>query len=263
MAQKKTSYQPPSYLKKCFPSTVYGIEQGDMVQSSRQEAFVNSFLLSTSPKRFLSYCPTDSIAVKLARFLINIISNNIFPLNKDGRFNDSFYRHCQEAFSSDPLTDEITDCTLADIYMRQIVSMLRASSIIYNDNGIMRVQETELSMPQLYTRLFSAFWNDLEWDEIFPSEPLLAKDLKRNRYFLIDITLKHDGKISVEKVANEFFELTGFSRQGDLFSISFLDFYFFTWLNHFDIIRYCESAADVPVQFEVTEKGRKFIRIAT
>lgn len=229
-------------------------------ESLHNDSLVNTFLLSTSSTRFASICPADCCAVRLAEFIIVTVQENIFPIDGDGRFSEGFYRLCMSRADECGLSEEIGDRDLVEIYLKQTVVMLRAAGILENDKRIARITEQDLSRHRLYSLLFQAFWNDVGWEDIFPSDKEMAVELKRNRYFLADLILKQS-IVQLGSIANEFFELTGFSGRNDLFAISFLDFYFFTWLKNFGIIRYLESDCSAPVSIQVTERGRKFMKL--
>ena len=111
----------------------------------------------------------------------------------------------------------------------------------------------------MFYRLFNAFWNLVRWEDIFPSDPESARELKITRNILKDLVLRHYGAVSLNDIANEFFDMTGFSTPNDLLVISFLDFYFFTWLRHFGMIRYSNGTEIAPVRITVTDTGRTFL----
>lgn len=232
------------------------------IQNPYQLNVRSSYLLSAAPVRLSMFCVEDCFALRLAQFLIDVINSRPFPLNPDGRFQDSFYHHCMSELEKTTLVSEIDDAELLIIYMKQIIIVMRAAGILCNEEGMAGITDSVPSTPSLYAKLFTAFWNDVEWDEIFTSSGELARELKKSRYILMDLTLKRPSAAFIEDLANDFFEMTGLSRCGDLFSISFLDFYFFTWLKHFGIIHYQSSGDFAPVSIEVTEKGRLIMKAA-
>ena len=58
---------------------------------------------------------------------------------------------------------------------------------------------------------------------------------------------------------NYFFQKTGLGRLNDNYAISFIDFYFFTWLSHFGIVNYIEGDETDPVVIELTSHGKLFL----
>jgi hypothetical protein len=90
--------------------------------------------------------------------------------------------------------------------------------------------------------------------------PDAACDLMKNKNLMVDLILKNKNKFRIANISNKFSSLTGISKPNDLFFISFLDFYFFTWLSHFGIIRYLNGADTEPVEIELTEHGRRILK---
>jgi hypothetical protein len=262
MANNTFTPDPRRLSRRAAPPITYGADQQNTKDCQTPRNIASSYLLSASHSRLSSLCDTGCFAVRLAEFIIETIGGNIFPVNDEGRFHDGFYRFIMKSIKTAPLAAEIEDRDLLLIYIKQSVAILRKARIIQNEDGVARIGERPVSGFAMYARLFTAFWNDLEWEEIFSSDTSLAMDLKRNRYILMDLTLSHSGPVNLETLANDFFDFTGFSRLGDLFSISFLDFYFYTWLRHFGIVEYSAPRDDAPVSITVTDRGRKLLKAA-
>ncbi|MCU0846527.1 MAG: hypothetical protein MUD12_01410 [Spirochaetes bacterium] len=196
-------------------------------------------------------------AVKLARLIISQISGKKVKLSKNGLFQKSFFEKCLSLVKSEDLSDS-DDEEIMMIYIKQCLCMLMACGLV---NGSGRYAFIDQMMPEstLYPVLFRSFWNDSNWAVIFPSDPDAANDLKESRNILADIILHRTGPSSINEIANEFFELTGFSSRNNLFMISFLDFYFFTWLKHFGLLKYSSATPKSPVSIQLTACGRKML----
>ncbi|OHD71618.1 MAG: hypothetical protein A2W19_15240 [Spirochaetes bacterium RBG_16_49_21] len=200
-------------------------------------------------------------AVRLALLLIDVISKGRFPVTKSGCFKKKFYNQCMNKASEDQLLDTIDDHELFIIYTKQCLHLLRLSGILRQSGGYAMISDAGISGNSVYFRLFTAFWDKADWEIIFPSDVDSARELKINRNILKDLILKNYGKTRLDRVANEFFDMTGFACCNDLIMISFLDFYFFTWLKHFNMILYTDGTAHAPVCIAVTDVGRKILNL--
>ncbi len=196
-------------------------------------------------------------AIKLSMFLIDRINNNPVCLLKNNHLDEEFYIHCLNSFGESNFLD-INDADLLMIYINQLIIILQNSNIINNSRGIATIKEPIPTYNQLYLKLFSTFWNKVSWEEIFQSMPEVAKELKKNRNILIDLMMLQEDKFRIDIIANEFLQITDLGNMNDLYLISFLDFYFFTWLRHFGIINYENGTESDPVMIEFTEYGRRF-----
>ena len=228
--------------------------------SIASDTIATSFLVKPSSKRLQQSFPIDCFAIRLAQFLITTIKDNIFQLKKDDSFKDGFYKHCLKQIKNDDLINEIEDTELLEIYIKQTIVLLQESDFITAVNNVAKISQNNIKDHDLYFSLFGVFWNTVSWERIFPSDEILAQELKKSRYILIDLLLKNQKSIEISTLSNEFFELTGISSNDDLFTISFLDFYFFTWLKHFGIITYSMESAFTPVLIGATDKGRNLIK---
>jgi hypothetical protein len=192
-------------------------------------------------------------ALRLALFLIETISGS-------GALGRNFYRYCMESSVAAELAEEIGDPELLVIYIKQCLHLLKASGIVRQTGSRATVDTTATSHRSLYFRLFNAFWNRSRWEEIFPSDASSARALSESKNILKDLLVRHEGAVRLDRVANEFFDMTGFCNKNDLFMISFLDFYFFTWLKHFGMIRYSAGQESAPVHITVTGAGKKILK---
>jgi len=201
----------------------------------------------------------DCFALLLAKMILSVISENNYFLTTQGTLTGEFYKVCLERSMQSGLIHSINDTELMIIYIKQMVLLLhRARLIILSETSVRIVNSIDHSY-KLYMKIFKTFWNKSSWGSLFPSYPSAARELKKNRSLLKDILLASGESAEIERISNEFFELTGFCRKNDLLMISFLDFYFFTWLKHFGIIRYCHSGPDSTVSISLTPAGRKIL----
>jgi hypothetical protein len=206
----------------------------------------------------------NCFAVRLALFLIDLISNSALPAARSGGLKKNFFRQCLEKAAEEHLFKEIDDQELLIIYIKQCLHLLQISGILKkSDKRAFIIDDVILSGKSLYYKLFKAFWVDAEWEVIFPSDIETARDLKINKNILKDLLLKNYGKTRLDKVANEFFDMTGFTSCNDLVMISFLDFYFFTWLKHFNLVLYYDDSLYAPVYISVTDSGRKILNLVS
>jgi hypothetical protein len=196
-------------------------------------------------------------AVRLALFLVETISSKTFTLNAKGCFSRGFYRYCLESATRAGLADEINDPELMIIYIKQCLRLMDSTGILSRKGRRARINTGETSSATIYHRLFNAFWNATPWEDLFPSDTESARELKIVRGILKDLLLRRHGAVNLGSMANEFFEMTGFGNRNCLFKISFLDFYFFTWLSHFGMVRYLTEGDLAPVRIIVTDSGRK------
>ncbi len=164
-----------------------------------------------------------------------------------------------ERAAEEGLSDEINDDEILLIGIKQCLIMMSAAGIIKNEEDRADIDRDGLSDKNIHQRLFNAFWNLAPWEELFPSDPEAARELCREKNILKDLLARHAGAVSLDAVANEFFEMTGFTSPGDLEMISFLDFYFFAWLERFGLIRYITGRLHDPVRITVTDIGRNLL----
>jgi hypothetical protein len=210
----------------------------------------------TTPDVDISGC----FATRLALFLIETISTGAYTLTRKGSFGKNFFTYCIESAAAAGLADETGDPELLIIYIKQCLHLLRAGGIVGRNGSRATVDAAATSDRTVYFRLFNAFWNRCRWEDIFPSDTASARALNESKNILKDLLVRHEGAVRLDSVANEFFDLTGFCNKNDLFMISFLDFYFFTWLKHFGMIRYTAGQETTPVRISVTGTGKKILK---
>jgi hypothetical protein len=199
-------------------------------------------------------------ATRLAFFLIETISKSDGILTKSGSFGKNFYNYCIESATAAEMAEEIGDPELLMIYIKQCLHLLKASGIVGQSGSRATVDTAATSHRTVYFRLFNAYWNRCRWEDIFPSDTVSARALNESRNILKDLLVRHEGAVRMDSVANEFFDMTGFCNKNNLFMISFLDFYFFTWLKHFGMIRYTAGHETTPVRISVTGTGKKILK---
>jgi hypothetical protein len=239
-------------VRKCYESVL----EADHRQPVRNfKVFLQSRDSYLSPESMNS-----CFAVKICVFLVRCVAENLYRFTADGCLESGFYEYCMEKLVDSGIPGEVEDAETLLIHLKQAVIMLRSAGVIENASGCAVIAESLPDADHLYAFLFTAFWNRTKWDEIFPSIPGAAKELKRNRNILIDLILRKRGAFTIDTAAAEFFEMTGFGRRNDIYLVSFLDFYFFTWLRHFGLVSFRERSDSDPVQAYITPIGRSFLR---
>ncbi|MCX7678525.1 MAG: hypothetical protein N2316_04840 [Spirochaetes bacterium] len=196
------------------------------------------------------------VAVNIARHLIEELRAFFKGKITKKPFGSYFYSHCLSRFRKYDAFSQIEDGELWEIYFKQMGHLIRETSIIEEDIAIN--SDHESSIANLFSELFIAFWGKVPWEEIFPSNPAAARELSKIKSILIDLLVQQKGKFNIRNLANEFFSLTGFSDLNDMYMISFLDFYFFTWLSHFGILAYCRPIPEVCLK--ITPFGKEFLK---
>ena len=201
----------------------------------------------------------DTFVIRLFKFLCCFVNDHYFPL-KNRYFDNEFYEYCKESLIDSGIADEIVDTDLIIIYLKQLIIIMKHSNILQNYRGIARVKMETVSYNSIFLMLFYSFWNNVQWEEIFPSLPNAAKALKKNRQLMIELMINQTDIFRIDCLTNEFFVNISFTGVRDIYLISFLDFYFFTWLKFFGITRYLVGSSDEPVKVELTEYGRIFLQ---
>lgn len=203
---------------------------------------------------------TNSFVAGLFNFITGIIEKHNFELDSHNCFNNSFYEFCLNKISKINNFSDDNDTDLLIIYLKQFVTILKSAGILKNQDGkavIIRNSDFNIS---IYNALFLSYWNKVKWEKIFPSMPDAARELKKNRSILVDLMINRSGNFSIQEIVNDFFEFTGFGKKDDLILISFFDFYFFTWLKHFGLVKYISGGSTEPVLICLSEFGRIFFK---
>lgn len=176
-------------------------------------------------------------------------------------WTEDFSETCLKSFSLKSFPGEAADRELLLIAIKQSLAIIRKTSLFTENGNAFGAAGRECSVFSLYIDLLSAFWEKVSWEEIFPSNPEAAREIQRNRHILIDLVAHAEDVFKLDDIANQFFDMTGFGRINDLFLISFLDFYFFTWLSHFGIVKYLSGDDHEAVRLEKTPQGQELLRI--
>ncbi len=151
----------------------------------------------------------------------------------------------------------IDDRELLIIYLKQLSLILKKISVFLTPS--IKKRNCIIGNYKLYQLILDTFWNNINWQDIFPSMPSIAKRLKEKRKIMIELILQQKPKFRIDKISNEFFSKIDSSRINNLLAISFLDFYFFTWLSHFGILKYIYGKDSNPVMVEITQHGCKIL----
>ena len=204
--------------------------------------------------------PYGSFALRLARFIMQLIAENTFHIGRGGSFNRAFYGICEKKAVSCGLLDEIGDREIFIIHIKQCLHILEAAGIISRKGKHASIRSFQDDDQTLFPRLFHSFWNITPWETIFPSDVQAARDLQERRSFLKDAILMNRGTVRIDHIANTFFDMTGFSSPGNLFTISFIDFYPLTWLKHFGLLQYYTGLPCEPVRVALTKAGTTILR---
>ena len=215
-------------------------------------------LSSNGHPLMLDYAMPHTFVVTLAKIIINNL-NSIKESCKNG-FPDSFYDLCVTQLYSESAFDKSIDNEMCIIYLKQCKSLLLHGQVFTVSKGKIIINDNEISDSDLYLKLYYSFWDKVPWEDIFPSDENAAKELQYNKNILIDLLVKSENSIEVDRIANDFIELTGISYKNDLFMISFIDFYFFTWMKHFGILSYSDKNEPL-VTIHLTENGKKLLRL--
>ncbi len=196
----------------------------------------------------------ECVAMKIARQVLSALQLRSCEISVNGSFGSSFYRYCLSRIKKSNIISQIKDLEVLEIHLKQMGHLIRKTEI-FAKNALKGAHNGNISA--LHSDLFLAFWERVQWEEIFPSNPAASRELSQCKSILIDIIARQKGTFALREIANEFFALTGFSKPDDIFMISFLDFYFFTWLSHFGILDYCRPVPEV--RMKVTPFGREFL----
>ncbi|MCL2026764.1 MAG: hypothetical protein FWG92_08175, partial [Leptospirales bacterium] len=196
-------------------------------------------------------------AFRLADFMINFSGSKKYALSKENGLSESFYRKCLEAARNAGEAADVSNDGILIISMKQMMHILRSAGIAKIENGKAFMEQRLMSGQALYFLILDAFWNTVKWQDIFPSDVEAADSLMRDRAVMTDIMLRREGKMEINDLTNEFFDMTGFAAVNDIHAISFIDFYMFFWLKNFNIINYHNMGEKIFV--EITDIGKKLL----
>ena len=209
---------------------------------------------SIIPAKHIKHCT----AIKLSTILIEIFSKQSLNTNF---FKDETVHRCIKRAEKAGILKHIDDIEMLIIYIQQMQAIIKESGITELTNDALNTLKDRQSYGNQYIKLFRAFWNKVRWEDIFLSMPEFAAKLQERKGAMLEILQKKNGQFRLDSAANEFLRSTGLGRENDIYLISFLDFYFFTWLSHFGLVNYVDGKDNEPVMIEVTEHGRKFLEL--
>jgi hypothetical protein len=219
---------------------------------------ISQFYESISQSGLVTRNSYDCFALRLARLILSILQDEKNCSVSDGALDEAFYSACIEEAAHEGMLALVKDRELLLIYIKQMVLLLRNAGII-SLKKVRAVANKSYENSFLFlVDLFDSFWNKSPWRKLFPSDPEAAAKLKTLRTMLKEIILSAENRTDIEKLSNDFFNLTGFASENDLFMISFLDFYVFTWLKHFGLVHYFVSGKNSAVSIELTNTGKIF-----
>lgn len=135
----------------------------------------------------------------------------------------------------------INDPEVLIIHLKQVSEILRKSKLIVNLDGLIKPVSEKITTQKLFHGMLSAFWNNVVWEDIFPSSPELAKTIHENRSVILEMLNENRLETKTEDFSGDFFELTGISNRDDSFNLSFFEFYVTSWLRNFGIIQMDET----------------------
>jgi len=242
-------------LKRCY-SNAWLVKDAFLLIDNAETTSLYDIKNIIKDEDYLKNC----LAIQLASFVIDFINKSSFKLLSGNRFEDKFYSHCLEKLLNSVEFSSTGDIEILTINLKQLVIILRYSSLFKKKNNIARFESDTIKIRDIYISLFSSFWNRVPWQKIFPSIPEAARELKRNRGIMVDIIQNAGSRFTIVDISNEFFDITGFGEKDDFMLISFLDFYFFSWIVHFGIIRYIDGNESDEVSLELTDHGTHFLK---
>src|SRR4030042_1708336 len=83
--------------------------------------------------------------------------------------------------------------------------MMKPAGVLRKAKACADINQAAVSSKTIYCKLFNAFWNNVPWEDIFPSDTESARELKFTKNIIKDLILRHHGIISLQSVTNEFF----------------------------------------------------------
>ncbi len=197
----------------------------------------------------------DCYTLILAEAIINNISTGNIVAGKGNSLPEDFYLGLAETLPRDD-----GDSELVVINLKQLANIMKSGGVILFDKGSVFISDHFRERDRLYLRLLEAFWNETEWSEIFPSSPDAAEKLFRNRNVFADLLQGFYTSVSVEDIANDFFDMTDIAERNDYFMISFLDFYLISWLRNFGILEYTGNGVNEIIYLSISDYGREILR---
>lgn len=196
----------------------------------------------------------DCYTLTLAEAIIKKISIGSINAGKDNSLPEFFYQELAENLPRDD-----GDSELVVINLKQIANIMKSGGVILFSGKTVSVSDHFRERERLYFRLLESFWNETEWSEIFPSSAEAADKLYRNRNVFVELLNGFYTSVSVEDIANDFFDMTEMAERNDYFMISFLDFYLISWLKNFGILDYTGNGVNEVIYVSVNDYGREIL----
>ncbi len=200
----------------------------------------------------------ESFATVMARVLLDGITELHPTADNEGTLPDAFYKKCIRDERLEERRHASWDDEILTIFAKQMINILKKGQMVLVKNG--EVDVSDDSVTGIYFRLIDAFWNRVDWKVIFPSDPGSADELWHCRYIIRDLLSRQSGRGNLVEITNEFFEITGFASSGDVFQISFIDFYLITWLRHFNVLSMNDDSGDDTVYLTCTDFGQRILK---
>jgi hypothetical protein len=231
-------YLPFSYAKSLLPA-----------KETVQESSGKSGHVSMAPVVFTN----ETFADILSLSIIDQLRSGRFQVDDRGCFPDSFYETC--ALNVSRRTDIFRDDEeLLVIFAKQMMIMMKTAGVVNIVDGEAIYDSTNLT----HDLLFDAFWNRVNWEDLFPSMPSTAVRMRDERYILAELLLSREGVFCVDDLARDYFVEKSVVFRDLLIYISFFDFSFFTWMRHFGIVEYVAHESG-RVSAMLTPRGRHFL----
>ncbi len=197
----------------------------------------------------------DCYTLTLANAIIEKLKSEKIIAGKGNSLPESFYDEIAET-----LLTENSDKELIIIFLKQMSNIMKRGGLILFNEKTATASESFQDRESLYLRLLESFWNETEWSEIFPSSPEAADKLHEKRNIFAELIQGFYTEVSVEDLANDFFEMTDIAERNDYFMISFLDFYLIAWLKNFGIIDYSSRNNTEIIYLSILDYGREILR---
>lgn len=226
---------------------------------------IHTYNLISLKNQAISHFPEAEVrnctAIKLSTIILDCIKDiNINPQNGMPG-SEKFYHRCLESIERNDEQYPADDIESVIILLEQMYSILKGSGIICVSEKSIKKQLPCNSSGRRYLKLFDAFWNKIKWNELFLSMPDTAARLQKNRKSIPRILIKRQGAFRLDEAANEMIKIADAGRENDIFLISFIDFYLFTWLSHFGIVEYLPGHDHEPVMIRLSGHGRQFLSL--
>lgn len=193
----------------------------------------------------------DCAAEVIAQILVARAQNEFNSIDFKTEYSSDFYQNCIPAISCSGCVEN--DHDIITIRAKQIMMFVKKANIQdYINNSRFTNRK------KIYYAMFSAFWDLVPWEELFPSLPAAASLMQDDRYLLAELLLSREGVFCVDECAEDYFDMHNRTKREQLLYVSFFDFTFVSILRLFGIVEDVESP-DGRVRVSVTPWGRAFL----